>query len=264
MATIKKITPEQFRQLVLEKTRALKKQMLEEEAIKALEDPLDVKLNANDGTEDSDKALVYKDTKKTEEKKGKAPAKVTGEEVKMNANEKDGGSDEKAAAAVSVKAGAEMGGKGPTDGQKKANFEAKKDGPKEKVSGPFTEKGEKEMNTMDKLTDEKTATYVEASGTHSGDGPTAGQNKTSVKEKAPSNAQKEERIAKGIETKQGNGNHDGEEDKKATNVKPNITLKESYTRKELIETVKREAAKIAKKKMLEEQIRRIDEELKNL
>jgi hypothetical protein len=262
MATIKKLSTEQFRNLVLEKTRALKKKMLEEEAIKALEDPLEVDMNANDGTEDSDKALVFKNKDNTKTKKGKESSDDP-MKVKVEA-EGEKGSDEKAAAAVKVEAGAEKGGKGPTDGQKKANFTAKKDGPKDSVSGPFTEKGEKEMNTMDKLTDEETKTYVEASGTISGDGPTAGQNKASVKEKAPNADQKEERIAKGIETGMGEGNKDGEADKNATNVKPNITLKESYTKKELIETIKREAAKIARKKMLQEELKRIDEELKNL
>jgi len=262
MATIKKLTTEEFRNLVLEKTKALKKQMLEEEAIKALEDPLDTKLNVNDGTGDSDKALVYKDGKNTETKKGKESSE---DPLKVKVEvEGEKGSDEKASTAVEVKAGSEKGGKGVTAGQKNANFTSKSDGPKNSTSGPFLEKGKKEMNTMDKLTDETTATYVEASGTISGDGPTAGQNKASVKEKAPDGSQKEKRIATAIDTKSGEGNIEGEPNKNATNVKPNITLKESYTRKELIETVKREAAKIARKKVLEEELKRIDEELKNL
>lgn len=257
MANIKKITAEEFRNMVLAEAKEIKKKLYEEEAFKALEDPIEQEMNQNDGLEDSDKALVFKNTDKTETKGGKAP-KTAPADVKMNAEAKEKGSDEKAATAVSVKAGAEKGGKGVTAGQHKANFESKKDNPKKEVSQPFLEKGEEKMNTMDALTDEETKTYVEAGAEKGGKGVTAGQPKAVVKEKAPT-TKDEAPIAKGIETEQGNSNHQGK-----PKDAPKVDLKESYTRKELIETVKREAAKIARKTMLEEQLKRIDDELSKL
>jgi len=243
--------------MVLAEAKKIKQQLFEEEAFKALEDPIEQDMNQNDGLGDSDKALVFKNTDKTENKGGKAP-KTAPADVKMNANAKEKGSDEKAATAVAVKAGAEKGGKGVTAGQAKANFESKDGNPKKEVSAPFVEKGEEKMNTMDALTDEETKTYVEAGAEKGGKGVTAGQHKAVVKEKAPA-TKTETPIAKGIETDNGNSNQEG----KAKDA-PKVALKESYTRKELIETVKREAAKIAKKTMLEEQLKRIDDELSKL
>lgn len=268
MANTIKITAEDFKKMVLAEARLIKKSLQEEDSTKtkSLGNPLDQKMNKNDGLEDSDKALVMKNTKTTETKKGKAPA-VAPADVKMNAEAKTKGSDEKAATAVSVKAGAEKGGKGVTAGQAKANFESKSENPKASVSAPFVEKNKEEMNTMDGLTDEETKTYVEAGAEKGGKGVTAGQAKAVVKEKAPA-VKDEEPIIKGIQTDQGNSNKDGEVNKKAENQAVTesikINLKETYTRKELIETVKREAAKLAKKTMLEEQLRKINDELSRL
>lgn len=198
MAT-QKITSEQLRQFVLAEAQKVKNKLFEEEVYKILEDPIEQDMNQNDGLEDSDKALVFKNTKKTETKGGKAP-KVAPADVKMNAEAKTKGSDEKAATAVSVKAGAEKGGKGVT----------------------------------------------------------AGQAKAVVKEKAPV-VKDEAPIIKGIQTDQGNSNKEGD-----VKDAPKIALKESYTRQELVETIKREAIKLAKKSMLEEQLKRVNDELSKL
>lgn len=205
MANIKKITADDFRKMVLAEARKIKETLQEEETskVKSVGDPIDQKMNKNDGLEDSDKALVMKNTKTTETKKGKAPATAPAD-VKLNTNDKEKGSDEKSAAAVSVKAGAEKGGKGVT----------------------------------------------------------AGQAKAVVKEKAPI-VKDEAPITKGIETEQGNSNHEGKP-KDAPKEALKVQLKENYTRKELIETVRREAQKLARKSMLEEQLKRIDEELSKL
>lgn len=267
----KTINAESLRQMVLAQARKIQKQLNEEETIKSLGYPTDQKMNKNDGLGDTDKALVYKDSKGSETKKGKASATAPAD-VKMNANAKNQGSDPKAATAVSVKAGAEKGGKGATAGQAKANFESKEGNPKKEVSQPFVEKGKVEagkgdMNTMDKnIDDVGTKTFVEAGAEKGGKGVTAGQAKATIKEKAPVTKDKEP-IIKGIETDQGNSNHEGEiKDAPKENVNESIkvTLKESYTRKELIETVKREAQKLAKKAMLEAELKRIDNELSQL
>jgi len=256
MAT-KKITSEQLRQFVLAEANKVKAKLFEEEAYKILEDPIEQDMNQNDGLEDSDKALVFKNTTKTETKSGKAP-KTAPADVKMNAEAKTKGSDEKAATAVSVKAGAEKGGKGVTAGQAKANFESKKENPKKDASAPFVETNKAEMNTMDALTDEETKTYVEAGAEKGGKGVTAGQAKAVVKEKAPV-VKDEAPITKGIQTDQGNSNKEGE-----VKDAPKIALKENYTRKELVETIRREAIKLAKKSMLEEQLKKVNDELSKL
>ena len=261
MGTIKKITSEQLRQFVLAEAKKVKIKLFEEEAYKILEDPLEQDMNQNDGLEDSDKALVYKAKNKTELKGGKAP-KVAPTDVKMNQNAKNLGSDPKAATAVSVKAGSEKGGKGPTAGQHSANFESKKDNPKKDVSKPFVEKGKEKMNTMDSLTDKETKTFVEAGAEKSGKGVTAGQAKAVVKEKAPV-VKDEAPIAKGIETEQGNSNQDGKP-KDAPKEALKVNLKENYTRKDLIETIRKEAIKLAKRNMLEEQLKKVNDELSKL
>ncbi len=263
MANIKKITAEDFKKMVLAEARKIKQSLQEEETtkVKSLGNPIDQKMNKNDGLEDSDKALVFKNTKNTESKKGKAPSTAPAD-VKMNSEAKSQGSDSKAATAVSVKAGAEKGGKGPTAGQAKANFESKSENPSKGVSKPYSEKGEKEMNTMDGLTDETAKVYVEAGAEKGGKGVTAGQAKAVVKEKAPV-VKDEAPITKGIETDQGNSNAEGKP-KDAPKEALKVQLKESYTRKELIETVRKEAAKLAKKSMLEEELKKINDQLSKL
>ncbi len=265
MANIKKITAEDFKKMVLAEAKNIQKQLSEEKEqpakIKSLGSPIDQKMNKNDGLGDSNKALVFKSTKNSESKTGKAPS-VAPADVKLNSTAKNLGSDQKAATAVSVKAGTEKGGKGVTAGQHNATFESKKENPKKEVSAPFVEKNKEEMNTMDGLTDKETKTYVEAGAAKGGKGVTAGQAKAVVKEKAPV-VKDEAPIMKGIETDQGNSNQDGEP-KDAPKEALQVELKESYTRKELIETVRREARKMAKKSMLEEELKKINEELKNL
>lgn len=246
MAT-KNLTSEQLRQFVLAEANKIKAQLLEDDAYKILEDPIEQDMNQNDGLGDSTKALVFKNADKTESKGAKAPA-----EVKMNQNAKDQGSDAKAATAIEVKAGAEKGGKGVTAGQHKANFDSKEGNPKKDVSKPFVETNTNEMNTMDALTDKDTKTYVEAGAEKGGKGVTSGQHKAVVKEKAPV-SKNDAPIAKGIQTDQGNSNQDSK-----------VTLKESYTRQELIKTIRQEALKLVKKSMLEEQLKRVNDELSKL
>src|SRR3990172_3169914 len=191
MANIKKITAEDFKKMVLAEAKNIQKQLSEEKEqpakIKSLGSPIDQKMNKNDGLGDSNKALVFKSTKNSESKTGKAPS-VAPADVKLNSTAKNLGSDQKAV--------------------------------------------------------------------------TAGQAKAVVKEKAPV-VKDEAPIMKGIETDQGNSNQDGEP-KDAPKEALQVELKESYTRKELIETVRREARKMAKKSMLEEELKKINEELKNL
>ena len=263
MANIKKITAEDFKKMVLAEARKIKQSLQEEETtkVKSLGNPVDQKMNKNDGLKDSDKALVFKNAKNTESKKGKAPATAPAD-VKMNSEAKNQGSASKAATAVGVKAGAEKGGKGPTAGQAKANFESKSENPSKAASKPYAEKGEKEMNTMDGLTDETAKVYIEAGAEKGGKGPTAGQAKAVFKDKAPV-VKDEPRITKAIETEQGNSNYEGKP-KDAPKEALKVQLKESYTRKELIETVRKEAAKLAKKSMLEEELKKINDQLSKL
>ena len=259
MTKIRKITPAIFKQMVLAEAKKLDRKLFEDDAYKALSDPLEAKMNQNDKLGDSDKAVVYKGKGKEETKKGKAPITVAGD-VKMNAEAKEEGSDKKAATAVSVKAGSEKSKTGTSAGQKTANFESKKENPKKEVSKPFIEKASEKQNTLDKLTDETTKTYVEAGAKKTGSGVTAGQHKATEKEKAPVVKDKEA-IAKGIQTDMGNSNNDGSA---KLNAAPKLELKESYSKKDLINKIRTEAVKIAKKTMLEAKLKQIDEELKNL
>lgn len=226
--------------MIQEEAAKLRKGLNEasDKAVTSAGEPTEVKMNQNDKVGDSDKALTYKDASKKEQKSGEAKA-VAPADVKLNANDKKGGSDEKAATAVKVKAGAEKGGNGPTTGLHKANFESKSENPSKESSDPFKEKGEEKMNTMDKENDGGTKTYVEAGAESGGKGPTTGMHKVNVKEKAPVVKDKEP-IAKGIE------------------------MKESYKKSELIELIRTEAHKLAKKEMLAEELKRLNGELESL
>src|ERR1035437_3082112 len=105
------------------------------------------------------------------------------------------------------------------------------------------------QNEMDKLTDETTKTFIEPGAKRTGnDSPTAGQHKPTIKEKAPVVKDKE-KIFKGIETTMGDSN---------------ISLKESYSKAQLIEVIRKEAFKIAKKTILKEELDRINQELSDL
>lgn len=232
-----KLSKKELLELIKEEAIKIKQEMLQEsDAVTSTEEPLNVKMNKNDGTGDSDKALVYKDTKKKEEKEGSKPA-----EVKLNAKDSDQGSDEDAAVAVEVEAGAKKTGKGHTAGQANANFTSKKDIQNTDASGPFDDRvsdsHDVEMNKEDKLVDEKAKTYVEAGAAKGGKTHTAGQAKDNVHERAPESQAKEptERIAKGIEI-------DGS----------NINLKESYTRTELKAFITEQAERAVKSHLDEE------------
>jgi len=157
----------------------------------------------------------------------------------MNQQPSKGGSDEKAATAVAVKAGAEKGGKGVTAGQHAANFDSKTDGPKKSVSTPFTDKASDKMNAEDKVVDEGTKTYVEAGAEKGGTDVTAGQHKAGWKEDAPK-SDNDKRIASGIQ------------------------LKETYTKSELQSFIISEAKKLAKKQMLEQELKKLKDEIANL
>ncbi len=215
------------------------KQELQEGDVTKVGEPLDVKLNKNDGTEDKDAALVHKSKSKTEYKKGPAEKGEDPMDVDLNQQPSKGGSDEKASTAVSVKTGAEKGGKGVTAGQHAANFESKTSGPKDSVSTPFTKKASDKMNAEDKVVDEGTKTYVEAGAEKSGGDVTAGQHKAGWKESAPA-SDNDKRIATGIQ------------------------LKESYTKPELQQFIISEAKKLAKKQMLENELAKLKQEISNL
>lgn len=232
----KKISNKELMAMIAEAAEKIKVELSEE--VKKVGDPLDVKLNANDKTGDSNKAIVMKTKGETKTKSGTVKA---GDplDVKMNQQPSKGGSDEKAAAAVEVKAGAEKGGKDATTGQHKANFTSKNSGPKKETSEPFVDKASEKMNTGDKVVDEGTKTYVEAGAEKGGTDVTSGQHKATWKESAPK-SDKDERIAKGIQ------------------------LKETYTKKELMDFIISEAKKKAKKEALNEQLKKIQEKINEI
>lgn len=234
----KKISNKELMAMIAEAAEKIKVELSEE--VKKVGDPLNVKLNANDKTGDSDKAIVMKTKGETKTKSG-----LTHKEgqipldVKMNQQPSKGGSDEKAAAAVEVKAGAEKGGKDATTGQHKANFTSKDSGPKKEVSDPFVNKASDKMNAGDKVVDEGTKTFVESGAEKGGTDVTSGQHKATWKESAPK-SDKDERIATGIQ------------------------LKETYTKKELMDFIISEAKKKAKKEALNEQLKKIQEKINEI
>lgn len=235
---VQKISSKELFALIKEEAEKIK-QELQEGNITKVGDPVeDVDLNKNDGTGDSDKALVYKDKSGKEEKGGKKSSEDP-MDVKLNQQPSKGGSDEKASTAVGVKAGSEKGGNNVTTGQRKANFESKTDGPKNSVSDPFLKKTGEKMNKEDKVVDEGTKTFVEAGAEKSGTDVTAGQHKAGWKENAPK-SDNDKRIANGIQ------------------------LKESYSKAELATFILSEAKKLAKKQMLEQELLKIKEEIANI
>lgn len=235
-----KITKEELFKMIQEEATQIRKELNEAETkpVTSIGDPIEVDMNKNDKLGDSDKAVTYKDQNKTTKKKGDSKAT---KDVDMNsqADAKSEKGDEKSATAVSVKAGAEKKGDGPTTGQHKANFEKKTESPSKNVSDPFVEKAEDKMNTMDKDNDEGTKTFVDAGAAKGGHTVVAGQHKAVVKEKAPIVKDKEP-IAKGIE------------------------IKENYKKSELLAFIREEATKIAKKEMLSEELARLNKELESL
>jgi hypothetical protein len=222
-----KLSKQELIDLIKQEAMAIKSTMLKESAVESTKNVFNVDMNANDGLGHSDKALVYKDKSKKTEKSGENnPA------TKMNQKANDLGSDEKAAAAVKVNASGKKGGSDHLAGKANASFESKDGIQSTKASAPFDDRAsdshEIEMNTEDKVVDEKAKTYVSAGSEKSGHSHTAGQAKAEVHERMPEKDAEEptERIAKGIEI-------DGS----------NIALKESYTKKELKSLVLTEAKK---------------------
>jgi len=236
-----KISKKELLNLIKEEATKLKEQ------IEKTVDTLDVDMTQFDSLKSSshnEKALVYKDTKKKEEKAGPQTKEFGGYDEKavesINSQDKEHGSDEKSATAVKVDAGKVKGESGPTTGQHTAKFTAKKDNPKMEASQPFdAKKFDGKMNIEDKLTDKEVKTFVEPGTKIGGKGHTSGQAKAMPKEKAPVVKDKAP-IANGVEIE---GSNVG--GKKAETV-----IKESYTKTELINFIKEEAKKIAEKDML--------------
>ena len=220
-----KISKQELIDMIRAEAKNIKSAMIQEsDAVTDSIDVFDVDMNSNDELGDSEKALTYKDTSKKVEKEGEEQKMP-----KMNSQDDKGGSDEKSAVAVKVDAGAKKGGDSHTAGQAKANFTSKKDIQDTEASGPFDERvDDLEMNSEDKLVDEKAKTYVAAGESKGGKTHTSGQAKADVHERMPEEDAKEptERIAAGIEI-------DGS----------NIDLKETYTKKELKNLILTEAKK---------------------
>ena len=233
----RKISNKELMAMITEAAEKIKIELNEE--IKKVGDPVsDVKLNKNDKTGDSNKAIVLETKSETKTKTGSIkPGNPL--DVKMNAQPSKEGSDEKIAAAVEVKAGAEKGGKDATAGQHKANFTSKNSGPKKEVSEPFLEKTSGKMNAEDKIVDKETKTFVEAGAEKSGTNVTSGQHKATWKESAPK-SDKDGRIATAIQ------------------------LKESYTKKELMDFIISEAKIRARKEVLSEQLKQIQEKINEI
>jgi len=246
---IVKITKKELLEMIEIEARNIKTNLSEvsDKAVESVVDPIDLKMNKNDKLRGSNKALVYKDPKKTEQKSAGQKAATSepfvekgGEALNVKTEtEGEKGSDEKAATAVEVKAGAKKGGNNANTGQHTANFTSKKENPKKEVSDPFKEKAVDKMNTLDKLTDEKTKTYVDAGAKKGGNNVTSGQHKADVKEKAP--------IVKD-----------------SAPIATGIQLKENYKKDELKTFIMSEAKKLAKKMMLEDELIKISNEIKNL
>lgn len=244
-----KLSKKEFIELVKEEALKIKEEILNEE-IESVGDPFEVEMNKNDEVENSDKALAYKDTTKKVEKTGSTEI-----EVKMNSQDDDQGHDEEIAAAVEVEAGSKKSGDGHIAGQAKGNFTSKTDNPKKEASQPFDDETfDGKMNKEDKLVDEKAKTYVDAGSEKGGSTHTTGQAEANVHERAPE-VKDNDPIAAGIEIKGSN-------------------IKESYNKTELMNFIKEEAIKlieseeraqknISKKKELEEELKKINDELSN-
>lgn len=233
-----KISKEMLSSFIQDAANRIKQELKEE--YEKVGDPIDVKLNQNDGLGDTEAKNYTKPGKEAKnlpkdfEKEGDPV-----EDVKMNQEPSKEGSDEKIATAVEVEAGAEKGGSDVTAGQHKANFKSKTDGPKDSVSDPFTKKASDKMNKEDKVVDEGTKTFVEAGAEKGGSDVTAGQSKANWKEAAPK-SDKDDRIAKGIQ------------------------LKESYTSTELKQFIQEEAKKLAKKQMLQLEMQKLKEQISKI
>lgn len=166
-------------------------------------DPTEVKMNKM--VDGADKKPVAK-VSTTETKSAKVAASDA-TKVTMNTMDKEQGSDGDIAAAVKVEAGRELkSDQSATAGQKDKDATSKTDQPDADLGAPFDEKGEAEMNSMDREIDEGTKTYVEAGSEGVGSqATTVGQKKAVAKEAAPESTVKETkpRIADAITMPEG-------------------------------------------------------------
>ena len=241
-----KISKQELIDMIRDEAPSIKSAMIQEsEAVSDSINVYDVDMNAHDELGDSEKALTYKDPSKKVEKEGEEQKMP-----KMNSKDTKEGSDKKAAVAVKVDAGSKKGGESHTAGQAKANFTSKKGNQGADASGPFDDRVENlEMNSEDKLVDEKTKTYVSAGIEVKGTSHTAGMAKPEVHERMPEEDAEEptERIAAGIEI-------DG------SNIEKD--LKESYTKTELKQFILSEAAKAVERHKNNSRIEELKNELK--
>jgi hypothetical protein len=184
------------------------KKFIFEEAMKLVNagDPMDVEMNQHDGSKDSTGAAVKAKEKGGFETKKTAPAKAENivateetTEVEMNQNDKEGGSDEKIAAAVGVEATGSTKKGDSVEGMHNAKFDSKDKNPSTDSSKPFEERKEKvEMNSQDKPGEEGAKTYVSA-GSEMSKGMSKGQAKANFSEDAKNEKEKAERIATAIQ-----------------------------------------------------------------
>lgn len=178
------------------------------EAMKMLNagDAMEVEMNSMDKLANSDGALVKSKEKGGFETKKEGPEKAENiekteetTEVEMNQNDKEGGSDEKVAAAVSVEAKDSTKKGDSIEGMHNADFESKEANPSIDSSKPFEDKKEKvEMNSMDKTVDEGAKTFVQP-GAEMSKGASTGQHKANFSEEAKNEKEKVEVIAKAIQ-----------------------------------------------------------------
>lgn len=208
------------------------KKFIFEEAMKLVNagDPMEVEMNQNDGAKDSTGAAVKAKENGGFETKKEAPAKAENiekteetTEVKMNQNDKEGGSDKKIAAAVGVEATSSTKKGDSVEGMHNAKFDSKDKNPSTESSEPFEERKEKvEMNSQDKATEDGAKTFVSA-GAEMSKGLSKGQHKANFSEDAKNEKEKAEKIATAIQ------------------------LPESFkNKKELMDFVRTEAEKLSK------------------
>jgi hypothetical protein len=179
------------------------KKIITEEALKIMSagDPLGVSMNKMakvDNKEGAAYVAVNKDGSFDKKKAKNIESSKEATEVKMNANDKEGGSDAKVATAVSVKASSSTKSGDSVEGLHNDDFDSKESGPKVATSKPFVEKeGEVDMTEMDKEGEDGAKTYVQP-GAEMHKTTSTGQHKGKFSEKAPG-PETIDRIAKGIQ-----------------------------------------------------------------
>jgi len=164
-------------------------------------DPMGVKMNKM--VNGADQKPVAK-VSATETKSAKVAA-TDATKVVMNKMDKEQGSDGTISAAVKVEAGGDLkSNQSATAGMKDKDATSKTDNPKLETGEPFDEKGEAQMNSMDREVDEGTKTYVEAGSEGVGkQATTVGQKKAVAKESAPESKEDKARISGAIQMPEG-------------------------------------------------------------